>query len=104
MAQICEVFNGGGHKYAAGCTIKANIKDLEEFKDAVRKMEIESGDTAKAKKEWLKKWIDMSENPDVKNKFENDMMNMKDRDDYYNKLKTESVVEDESYLSKLELI
>ena len=69
--------------------IKANIKDLEEFKDAVRKMEIEGGDTAKAKKEWLKKWIDMSGNPDVKNKFENDMMNMKDRDDYYNKLDKE---------------
>lgn len=27
VAKICEKFNGGGHTYAAGCTIKANIAD-----------------------------------------------------------------------------
>ena len=48
--------------------------------------------------------IASSENPDVKNKYENELMNMKSRDEYYNKLKTESAIEDRSYLSKLELI
>lgn len=32
VAQICEVFGGGGHKFAAGCTIKAPIDE------AVKKM------------------------------------------------------------------
>lgn len=37
VAQICEVFGGGGHKFAAGCTIKAPVdeavkKMLEEIK------------------------------------------------------------------------
>ena len=27
VAQICEVFGGGGHKLAAGCTIKAPVED-----------------------------------------------------------------------------
>lgn len=27
IAQVCETFNGGGHKFAAGCTIKATAKD-----------------------------------------------------------------------------
>lgn len=27
VAKICEAFGGGGHTYAAGCTIKANIAD-----------------------------------------------------------------------------
>ena len=27
VAEICENFGGGGHTYAAGCTIKANIED-----------------------------------------------------------------------------
>ena len=27
VAKICEVFGGGGHTYAAGCTIKASVKD-----------------------------------------------------------------------------
>ena len=27
VAQICEVFGGGGHKYAAGCTIKASVEE-----------------------------------------------------------------------------
>ena len=27
VAQICEKFGGGGHTYAAGCTIKANIAE-----------------------------------------------------------------------------
>lgn len=37
VAQICEVFGGGGHKFASGCTIKAPVdeavkKMLEEIK------------------------------------------------------------------------
>ena len=37
VAQICETFGGGGHKFAAGCTIKAPVevaakKVLEEIK------------------------------------------------------------------------
>ena len=27
VAKICEKFNGGGHTFAAGCTIKASVKD-----------------------------------------------------------------------------
>ena len=27
VARICEQFGGGGHTYAAGCTIKASVKD-----------------------------------------------------------------------------
>ena len=27
VAKICENFGGGGHTYAAGCTIKANIDE-----------------------------------------------------------------------------
>lgn len=27
VAKICEAFGGGGHTFAAGCTIKANIED-----------------------------------------------------------------------------
>ena len=27
IAEICALFNGGGHKFAAGCTIKASPKD-----------------------------------------------------------------------------
>ena len=27
VAQICSVFGGGGHTFAAGCTIKASVKD-----------------------------------------------------------------------------
>ena len=27
VAKICEVFSGGGHTFAAGCTIKASIKE-----------------------------------------------------------------------------
>lgn len=30
VAQICSTFGGGGHTYAAGCTIKASIKDSIE--------------------------------------------------------------------------
>lgn len=37
VAEICEVFGGGGHKFAAGCTIKAPVEEaarkiLEEIK------------------------------------------------------------------------
>ena len=27
VAEICAIFNGGGHKFAAGCTIKAKPED-----------------------------------------------------------------------------
>lgn len=27
VAEICEVFGGGGHKFAAGCTIKAPVEE-----------------------------------------------------------------------------
>lgn len=27
VSKVCEAFSGGGHKYAAGCTIKTSIKD-----------------------------------------------------------------------------
>lgn len=30
VAKICELFGGGGHTYAAGCTIKASVKDSIE--------------------------------------------------------------------------
>ena len=30
VAQICSTFGGGGHTYAAGCTIKASVKDSIE--------------------------------------------------------------------------
>lgn len=30
VAKICEIFNGGGHTYAAGCTIKADISDATD--------------------------------------------------------------------------
>lgn len=30
VAKICETFGGGGHTFAAGCTIKASIKDSIE--------------------------------------------------------------------------
>ncbi len=30
VAQICSLFGGGGHTFAAGCTIKASIKDSIE--------------------------------------------------------------------------
>ena len=30
VAKICEIFGGGGHTFAAGCTIKASVKDSVE--------------------------------------------------------------------------
>lgn len=30
VAKVCELFGGGGHTYAAGCTIKASVKDSIE--------------------------------------------------------------------------
>lgn len=30
VAEICAKYSGGGHKRAAGCTIKGNIKDIEK--------------------------------------------------------------------------
>lgn len=41
VAQICEVFGGGGHKFAAGCTIKATPEGaLRKILDEIRKREI----------------------------------------------------------------
>lgn len=41
VAEICSVFSGGGHKYAAGCTIKAPIeKAVEMLLKEIRKREI----------------------------------------------------------------
>ena len=31
VAQVCMAFGGGGHTFAAGCTIKANLKDSIEL-------------------------------------------------------------------------
>ncbi|MBQ3311915.1 bifunctional oligoribonuclease/PAP phosphatase NrnA [bacterium] len=28
VAEICSIYNGGGHKYAAGCVIKGSAKDI----------------------------------------------------------------------------
>lgn len=30
VAEVCKTFGGGGHKKAAGCTIKGNIDDIEK--------------------------------------------------------------------------
>ena len=39
VAQICEVFNGGGHKYAAGCTIKAPVEEaVKKVLSEIRKL------------------------------------------------------------------
>lgn len=41
VAQICEVFSGGGHKYAAGCTIKAPVdKAVKMLLDEIAKRDI----------------------------------------------------------------
>lgn len=39
VAQICEVFNGGGHKYAAGCTIKVPVEEaVKKVLSEIRKL------------------------------------------------------------------
>ena len=39
VAQICEMFNGGGHKYAAGCTIKAPVEEaVKKVLSEIRKL------------------------------------------------------------------
>ena len=39
VAQICEVFNGGGHRYAAGCTIKAPVEEaVKKVLSEIRKL------------------------------------------------------------------
>lgn len=41
VAQICEVFSGGGHKFAAGCTIKAPVeKAVKMLLEEISKREI----------------------------------------------------------------
>lgn len=41
VAEICEVFSGGGHKYAAGCTIKAPVDEaVKKLLDEIKKREI----------------------------------------------------------------
>lgn len=69
--------------------IKKNIEDLEKMKEEVRNTPVSKSDTEALKKEWIKKWISATETPDIRNKFEEELKNMKDRDDYYNKLNKE---------------
>lgn len=41
VAEICSVFGGGGHKFAAGCTIKAPVEDAaKKVLEEIRKREI----------------------------------------------------------------
>ena len=41
VAEICSVFGGGGHKFAAGCTIKAPVeKDTKKVLEEIKKREI----------------------------------------------------------------
>mgnify|MGYP002856665081 CR=1 FL=1 len=41
VAEICEVFSGGGHKYAAGCTIKQPVdKAVKMLLEEIEKREI----------------------------------------------------------------
>jgi len=41
VAEICEAFNGGGHKLAAGCTIKCNVKEsIENVLEEIRKHQL----------------------------------------------------------------
>ena len=39
VSAICEVFGGGGHKFAAGCTIKSNVEDsIAKLLNEIRKI------------------------------------------------------------------
>ena len=41
VAEICEVFGGGGHKLAAGCVVKASVEDtIKKILEEIRKKEI----------------------------------------------------------------
>ena len=41
VAEICAVFGGGGHKFAAGCTIKAPVEQaVKRMLDEIKKREI----------------------------------------------------------------
>ncbi len=41
VAEICEVFGGGGHKFASGCTIKAPVEEaVKKLLDEIKKREI----------------------------------------------------------------
>ena len=41
IAEVCEVFGGGGHKLASGCTIKCGIKDaVNKVLDEIRKRKL----------------------------------------------------------------
>ena len=41
VAEICEVFGGGGHRFAAGCTIKAHPEDaVKKILKEIKKREI----------------------------------------------------------------
>ncbi|SRR5574344_1126685 len=41
IAKVCEQFNGGGHKHAAGCTIKASCKNATEKLLEILKREVD---------------------------------------------------------------
>lgn len=41
VAEICAVFGGGGHKFAAGCVIKSDVKDtIKKILEEIKKREI----------------------------------------------------------------
>ena len=41
VAEICAVFGGGGHKFAAGCTVKAPVEQtVKKMLDEIKKREI----------------------------------------------------------------
>ena len=41
VAEVCEVFGGGGHKFAAGCTIKAPVEEAaRKILEEIQKREI----------------------------------------------------------------
>ena len=40
-AEICEVFGGGGHRFAAGCTIKSPVREaVKKILKEIKKREI----------------------------------------------------------------
>ena len=41
VAEICEIFGGGGHKLASGCTIKHGVKDaVNKLLEVIRKQDL----------------------------------------------------------------
>ena len=41
VAEICGLFGGGGHKFAAGCTMKCNVEEaVKKILHEIRKYEL----------------------------------------------------------------